>query len=264
MLNFGVATWWLLRPGPSAPAPWVQPADVPRLQLLGEQAVAQADPVPEAGLEDVASQPGEGAPAAEPRSRPDADAPAASNQGAPPLEPAPGSAPQEAGSASAAAATALRCSSYGPYADAVSVAAARNALQPLGAARTRVRDVVEAPRGWRVVMAPQPDRAAADALAAKIREAGFDDLLVVPSGDEANGIALGRYGSEPSARRREAALRGAGFPVQAQPLGDVVIRHWLDVAAGPAFDAAAARGAAAAAQVQDIDCTGIVVAGGAR
>jgi hypothetical protein len=128
----------------------------------------------------------------------------------------------------------------------------------------RVRDVVDAPRGWRVVMPPQPDRAAADALAAKIRDAGFDDLLVVPSGDEANGIALGRYGSEPSARRRESALREAGFPAQAQPLGDAVTRHWLDVGAGPGFDAAGARGAIGAVEIRDIDCAGILGTGATR
>src|SRR5690606_41647514 len=36
MLNFGVATWWLLRPGPLPARPWVQPEGVPALQLLGE------------------------------------------------------------------------------------------------------------------------------------------------------------------------------------------------------------------------------------
>ncbi|MGY1531010.1 SPOR domain-containing protein [Luteimonas sp. A649] len=260
MLNFGVATWWLLRPEPPAPAPWAPPADVPRLQLLGEQVAVQADPGPGIAPVDGAEPPEAGAAAAEPLSTPDADAPAAVAQDASSVAPPPS---PDAGPQAAAAAT-LRCSSFGPFPDAVSVAAARSALQPLGATRMRVRDVVEAPRGWRVVMAPQPDRAAADALAAKIREAGFDDLLVVPSGDEANGIALGRYGSEPSARRRESALRAAGFPAQAQPLGDTVIRHWLDVAAGPAFDAAAARAATAAAQVQDIECAGVVAAGASR
>ena len=247
MLNVGVATWWVLRPAPPAPAPWVQPADVPRLQLLGEEPGAQAAVEPGAGVaaatldEAIADQV-------------TLDEAAAARAAA---------APAVDGIEEAASA-ALRCSSFGPFADAASVATARGVLQPLGAARMRVRDVVQAPRGWRVVMAPLPDRAAADALATKIRGAGFDDLLVVPSGDEANGIALGRYGSESSARRRESALRTAGFPAQAQPLGETVVSHWLDVVAGPAFDAAAARTAAAAAQVQDIACGSVLVADAAR
>lgn len=258
MLNFGVATWWLLRPGPLPPTPWIQPEGVQPLRLLGEAddgadrtAAGQATEM--GGNPDVAA--GSGAGGTDP-------AEAAVPQ--PAAEPAPAAVASAAGVPAVDAVTApapaspLRCLSFGPYANAASVAAARGALQPLGATRTRVRDVVDAPRGWRVAMAPQSDRAAADALAARIREAGFDDLLVIPSGDEANAIALGRYGSEPAARRREAALRGAGFPAQAQPLGDASTRHWLDFAAGPTFDAAAARTTADAAEAREIDCADVV------
>lgn len=165
---------------------------------------------------------------------------------------------------SAAASTSLRCMAFGPFDSAAAVAEARVALQPLGAAHMRVRDVVEAPRGWRVLMPPQVDRAAADALAERIRQAGFDDLVVVSSGEDTNAIALGLYGSEPAARRREASLRAAGFPAQARPMGNAVTTHWLDVAAGPGFDADAARRAAAAPRLREIDCAGVVEAGAAR
>ena len=279
MLNFGVATWWLLRPAPRAPAPWTQPADVPRLQLLGERA-GGVDAMASTGPADAAGNGGAGGDAgggdgdvADASGGASATAAAAADDGASPAPgsvagvvappgatQAPPSAPASvpvAGTASATPASpaaAMRCVSFGPFSDAGAVATARAALQPLGAARMRVRDVIDAPRGWRVVMAAQADRAAADALAARIRDAGFDDLLVVPSGDEANSIALGRYGSEPAARRRESALRTAGFPAQAQPLGDASTRHWLDVAAGAGFDAASARTAAGTAQVRDVDC----------
>src|SRR5690554_639709 len=261
MLNLGVATWWLLRPAPPGPTAPEQSLDVPRLRILGEPAPAPAGRAPEAGTAAAPDGPGDRASAAE-RHGP-AGATGVAGQDLPPGGP-PGAVEQATAPVPAAATAPLLCMSFGPFDDAVSVAAARTALQPLGAERMRLRDVVDAPRGWRVVMPPQPDRAAADALAAKIRDAGFDDLLVVPSGDEANGIALGRYASESSARRRESALRTAGFPAQAQPLGDVVVRHWLDVAAGAGFDASAARAATAAAQARDIECTGIVAAGGAR
>lgn len=235
MLNAGVATWWLLRPAPPAPAPWVPPADVPRLQLLGEGPGAAATVEPVAGGAGAEVDPAERTAAADALAQPAGEGVAAP-----------------------------RCHSFGPFVDAGSVAAAYAAVQPLGATGMRAREVVQAPRGWRVVVAPQPDRAAADALAAKIREAGFDDLLVVPSGDDANAIALGRYASEPSARQRESTLRAAGFQAQAQPLGEVAVSRWLDVAAGPAFDAAAARAASAAAQARDIDCTGVEPADAAR
>src|SRR5690606_3756391 len=266
MLNFGVATWWLLRPGPSAPAPWVQPDAVPRLVLLGEPVPAPtraADPARADGPASAGIEPrgetGQSALAGAPDAVQDDG-----RDGGPDASPEPAQSPADAGPLSPPVSTALRCMSFGPYADAAPVAAARAALQPLGAARTRVRDVVEAPRGWSVAMAPQSDRDTANALALKIREAGFDDLLVVPSGANANGIALGRYASEPAARRREAALRAAGFPASAQPLGDASVSHWLDVAAGPGFDAAAARRVAGAPQLHDIDCAPVVAAGVAR
>ena len=44
-------------------------------------------------------------------------------------------------------------------------------------------------------------------MAARLRAAGFNDLIVLGEGANANGIALGRYGSEESARRRETELK---------------------------------------------------------
>ena len=85
--------------------------------------------------------------------------------------------------------------------------------------------------------------------------AGFEDLLVMADGSEANAIALGRYRSEVAARRRQAALQAAGFAAQVAPLGDVTMQGWIDVAAGPAFDSARVAQDIAAAQVQRLDCT---------
>lgn len=260
MLNFGVATWWLLRPGPSEPVPWNPPTDVPRLQLVGEADAADAQAA-DARVESVV----EGREEVDLEADPEANADGEADGGAAAVvDAAEDTAGDPVPAASTQATTSpLRCLAYGPYADAAAVAGARAALLPLGASRVRVRDVVEA-RAWDVLIPPQSDRAAADALAARIREAGFSDLLVVPSGDRANGIALGRYGSEPAARRREASLRAAGFPAQAAPQGDAATRHWLDIAVGPRFDADAARRAAAAPRMQDVDCAGIVDAGAAR
>lgn len=68
--------------------------------------------------------------------------------------------------------------------------------------------------GWRVYLPRLPTAEAAQATAARIADAGFSDYLVVRDGDDANTIALGRYGSEPAARRRAASLRAAGFPAR--------------------------------------------------
>lgn len=262
MLNFGVATWWMLRPDPLPPSPYRVPDGVERLRLPGEGEVGGAPDAPRA-------VPAEAPATAMPppvveggEDDPDVVTPAAIAQtpGAD-AETAPA---MIADQAAASPASAMRCFSFGPYANAAAVAAARARLQPLGAQRISVRDELSAPRGWRVVLPPQADRAAATALAARIGAAGFSDFLVVSSGEDANGIALGRYSGESAARRREAALRDAGFPAQAQPIGDSTTRHWLDVAAGSGFDAAAARAASGAAQANPLDCAAVLEAAGAR
>lgn len=239
MLNLGVAIWWLLRPEPLPPAPWTPPAGVPRLQLLGEapQAAAGLRPVDPAGAE------AEGA----------GDGGASNASGA-------GPAPDPVAAEPARPSGGPQCYSFGPFASAAAAEAARTVLRTQGATRLRLRNESQAPRPqrWSVAIAPQPDRAAADALAARIRAAGFSDLQVLSSGDDANGLALGVFSSEAAARRRESALNDAGFDARAHLLDAAGARHWLDVAAGAGFDAASARGAAGAGQVRDADCAGIV------
>jgi hypothetical protein len=117
-----------------------------------------------------------------------------------------------------------------------------------------VRVLPSATRGWQVLVPPQASTQAAQALAQRITAAGFSDLLVLHEGAEANAIALGRYGSQASARARAATLVAAGFPAQAEPVADPDAQSWLDVAAVPAFDAQLARKAIAAPQLQAIDC----------
>lgn len=229
MLNLGIAAWWALRPAPAAPAEYQPPEGAVRLQLLRE--------VP------ASARPQAVAKSAAPSLQP---APVADGQPATPTPTAPAVPAEQA-----------RCFSFGPFADAVVLDAARTRLSSLGATRANAREVTTAARGWRVFLPVQADRAAAEAMADRIRAAGFDDYLIVPAGDETNSIALGRYGSERGARQREAALRAAGFEAQAQPIGDAATQRWLDIVAGPAFDPAAARRASGAAQANPLDCAAL-------
>jgi len=230
VLNLGVAAWWLARDEPAIAAVEA-PSDVARLQLLREKArVAPASP------------PSAPAPRATP---PPADASAASVADVP--------AAPDSGAADVAAAT--RCYALGPFPDADKVAAARRQLQSR-ASRVHVREVASATRrGWRVWLPPQADRAAAQALVERIAAAGFADYFIVASGDEANSISLGRYGSEPTARRRQAALQAAGFTdVRAEALGDApAAATWIDIA-GTAPMGEADASALGAQQVLPIDC----------
>lgn len=68
--------------------------------------------------------------------------------------------------------------------------------------------------GWRVYVARLPSPDAAQAMAARIKAAGFNDLLVMRDGEDANTIALGRYSTRDAAQRHNAALQAAGFPAR--------------------------------------------------
>ncbi|HTL13941.1 MAG TPA: SPOR domain-containing protein [Thermomonas sp.] len=212
VLNLGVAAWWLAG-GAARPvlAPPAAVPGVPGLRLAGE---APPPAVP-------------AAPAAEAAPASPVPAPAvAVAAAAEPPEPSPASAPADV------------CLRYGPFADA----AARDALRPALAAALRLvpREAPARPaRGWRVYLPPLPTPADAQAMAARMRAAGISDLYVMGAGEEPNSIALGRYGSEDAARRREADLRARGFAARAAPLGAGEPRWWLDVRLPAGADRAA-------------------------
>ena len=225
VLNIGVATWWATR----GDAPTITTAAVPldgveRLQLLREVSRRSV-------------------------TKPSAPPPATPSQ-----------SPATAAAASiepvaAAAPVSEQCYSLGPFADAAAAEAARKRLQPR-ASRLHVRQAASVQaRDWRVWLPPLADRAAAQAVASRISAAGFDDYYIVAAGDEANSIALGRYRSEESARRHEAALHASGFAeVRAEALGPALpAQTWVDVAVTTPFDAAE-RSALGSAGVESVDC----------
>ena len=163
-------------------------------------------------------------------------------------------APAAASVASPTAAPVAQCYAFGPF-DAAGYATASAHLQAqVETTQLRAEDTSRA-RGWRVWLPGQPDRVAANALAARIAAAGFHDYFVMPDGSEPNAIALGRFRSEAPAQERARALRDAGFPAQAEPLLPASAARWLDLRAGQGFDAEAQRVAMGAAQAQPLDCT---------
>ena len=186
-------------------------------------------------------------------------APAALPAGVPRLQllaEAPASVRRAAASQVAAVppAAATQCIAFGPFANPTLLRRAHGRLVPQVQV-ARVRNVpVGTPTGWRVFLPPLASREAAQAVADRIVAAGIEDLFVMPSGPERNGIALGRFGNEAAARRREAELKAAGFASQVAPLGDVAVQGWIDVAAVPAFDAARASRDIAAPGTQPVDC----------
>lgn len=217
ILNVGVAAWWIFAPEPTSPNPMSIPMASPGLQLASERAPGRSV---------------------------DRSAPL-------PTNPVSIATPAVESAAAIGDVAGMRCMTVGPFADASSLAAARTALQPR-VSRLLVRQATSGRKGWRVWLPPLPDHASALAMAARIDAAGFKDYYVLPSGDEANGIALGRFGSEDAARRQQSTLQAAGFPAQAQALGPTT--QWLDVVASANSDIDALRRDSGAAQLRVLDC----------
>lgn len=194
ILNLGVAVWWLSRPDAVAPTAPEQPAGVPRLQLLVETAPAPSPVVPP--RTEIAPAVAQAKPAA-----------------ATTIAPTP--------------ATANRCYALGPFADA---ATANAAAVRVGALKAHTREEPGEASAYSVLLPPLADRSAAQAVAERIGAAGFDDFLVINTGEQTNGIALGRYRNRESAQRRQTALQAAGFAAQLQPVGQVgTSKWWTDV-----------------------------------
>ncbi len=230
ILNLGVALWWATRGGEPATVPDVAlPPGSERLHLLEEATAAAtpaatAAPTPDAGITDTA-----GAIEAE----------------APPPSP---SAP-------------VACFAFGPFADVAARDRASAVLAP-SVRRLAPREVRTAARGWDVRLVGLADRETANATAARLAAAGFKDHYILPAaGVGTMDIALGRFGSEASAQRHQAALRGAGFDAIAGPIGETgAARHWIDVEATTGFDVVGLRRVIGAAQAERIGCDALAKA----
>ncbi|MGO1002776.1 SPOR domain-containing protein [Lysobacter sp. CA196] len=266
-LNIGVAAWWVARPVPAAAVEETLPLGVARLQLADEsklaaQVGAAVPSAPVAALVDSAGK----LPVAS-ASQPDADQGEAAKTAAaaakldaasgtplaavppPTVATAPVPVPPPAEVAKA------QCFSIGPFADAAAADAARAKLQPLAqklATRTQAGSSNPS-RGWRVYLPPAASAEAAQATAQRIRAAGFSDLFVMGGGADANGIALGRFRSEESARKRASSLSEAGFPVRVEALGETASATWID-AATTTSNGDALRRAAGAQRWRSVSC----------
>lgn len=241
MLNLGAGAWWFWHTPPGTQTEAPEPdSGIARLQL-----VTEADSAPRAESEASATMP------ATPANPASASASASA--------PAPADAAQPAAEAAVAEVTppppaTARCVRFGPFADAAALAAAETTLRPLVRQLRRSESPAARGRGWRVLLPPAADRAAAQAAADKLKAAGFSDSFIVGSGAEANSIALGRFSTEDRARAHADNLRRAGFEARAEPLGDASPQRWLDAVAEAGFDIAGARRRSGAALAREIAC----------
>lgn len=149
------------------------------------------------------------------------------------------------------------CASFGPFATAAAADQAQQRLRALGLQVTAREAFAEPARGWKVWLPPLASPPEAEAAAARVVAAGFQDYYIVHDGPEANSLALGRFTSETSARQHAAALVAAGFPARAEPIGTGPASHWLDVAAGEGFDAGQVQAQARAPGRRALACASL-------
>ena len=95
-----------------------------------------------------------------------------------------------------------------------------------------------------------------EAVARRIRAAGFGDLRVLSGGADSHAIALGLYSSEEAATRQADALVRAGFPVRTEPVGAREVM-WLEVGATEEFDPVRAQALAGAPERRELDCSAL-------
>lgn len=243
VLNIGVAAWWLAsKPlAPYQPAPL--PANTPTLQLADESFVPAAP---------VSSSAAPVAPVAAPVAQA--------------VEPVAASVPEPAKSEAPKAdipkpeapkpAEILQCLRFGPFANKGDADALLSRIGALAAKAKAFGTPAKPAKAYSVFVPPQANALAAQALAEKIANAGFNDYFVQREGENANGIALGTYRNRDGAESRLAALQKAGFPAQLRAVGeDAQAQWWADAAFADANLAAARQRGNAPAKA--LDCAGL-------
>ena len=163
------------------------------------------------------------------------------------------SRPMASAGAAPAAVAARTCVFLGAFAAATEVQGALATLREIGVqanAVTRLRS----PRGFNVLIPPLATPEAAAAEQNRLKDAGFTDQFLIREGAQANGIALGRFGTETAARSLLARLREAGFQAELSPVGAATSELWIQATATGAQDANALRRLSGAAQVKTGPC----------
>ena len=150
------------------------------------------------------------------------------------------------------------CFSLGPFTSQTAANLAQEAVKGQ-LLRARLREVPGlSASGYEVIMPPAPSLEEAQAIAGRIGAAGFDDFLVVRQGEQANGIALGRYRSREAAERRLSQLQAAGFTAQMQPVGRAgPSLWWLDAGVVEGVDPVVLARAASSGTPQPLECTAL-------
>src|SRR5690606_35514541 len=122
-------------------------------------------------------------------------------------------------------AAATVCLRTGPFAGRDEAAALQSRLRAPLQRSSLEEDAGEAEL-YRVLLPPVASREAAQATVARLHEAGFNDVLVLQQGAEANAVALGTFRNRDMAERRVAAMQQLGFPAELREMGRAQPPRW--------------------------------------
>lgn len=120
------------------------------------------------------------------------------------------------------------CQALGPFTDRDAAREAAAALVDTGLpARLRAVDASERLGFW-VHTPPAADRAAAERLIARLRDAGIRDFYVVADGAERDAVSLGVFRELASAEGHAARMETLGFEVRVAERRRELTAWWLD------------------------------------
>lgn len=120
----------------------------------------------------------------------------------------------------------MHCSRIGPFADEAASAATRSYLASQGEVSVEQETSREVTGYW-VLVPPQPSRAAAKALADRLKAKGVTDLWVIGKGEQQFGISLGVFSQRPNADRVAKRVRDKGFEVTITEKAQERVVFWL-------------------------------------
>lgn len=105
------------------------------------------------------------------------------------------------------------CSRIGPFDDQGAASVVSKYLSGRGGRVESAEESLNVHVGYWVMISPQADRAAANAVATELKKKGIKDFWVMSKGQYRNGISLGVFSQQDNARAFAKRVAGKGFKV---------------------------------------------------
>ncbi len=193
-------------------------AHLPKLELLSEVKKPSTAASHASSPASAAPRPAAGANSSGPASSPASSA-----------EPRPGAAAAPPLARSGAAAqSAQRCVTVGPFNDAERVGQAADMLQQRGF-EVRQRSEQSPQTGYWVYVGGLKSESDEKAVVSRLVQHGVSDAHVMPDSDKGGRVSVGFFSERDGAERRARAVRGLGMNADIEKRTQSAAAHWVDV-----------------------------------